>query len=336
MRKALELQDQRAPFCFLKQSAFVWRSPNLLSHKWHSRVNGLLTIPLSRFLFQMQFKVGLFPRNLFFTALATSLFFGVPAFSETGTTQIDDGLKALNAQDFKTASEQFSSAFDEGNADGAFYLGRMLELGMGGAPNLKAAVGLYIAGSAKGSAPAKNRLGVLHIQGNGVLQDYDKGANLVCEAADLGDVNGAYNCASLTLEGRGVEKDEAKAYELFRKASEQGHLGAKNEYANALIAGKYVEQDVTSAVQLFQQTAAQGNPVGLYALGQAFAAGLGVDQDLVKAHSYFNLAAALEHPQAAGARTALEKEMLPEDVKLAQQRAKVWRPEQEANTLPEE
>jgi|TARA_R110000850_G_scaffold94971_1_gene199885 TPR repeat protein len=265
--------------------------------------------------------------------LAAFLTFGSQLHAHEDGVHIKQGLEALEAQDFALASEEFSSAFDEGDPDGAFYLGRMLELGVGSSPNLQAAVGLYIAGSAKGSAASKNRLGVLHVQGNGVLQDYEQGAALVCEAADLGDVNGAYNCGSLTLEGRGVAQDEAKAYDWFRKAADMGHLGAKNAYANAMIEGKYVEQDVAGAVALFQQTAAEGNPVGLYALGQSFAVGLGVDQDLVKAHSYFNLASALGHPQAAGARAALEKQMSSEDVKLAQQRAKAWRPIQGENSI---
>ena len=241
-------------------------------------------------------------------------------------SEVQVGLSALEQQDFRAASESFAQAFDNGDSDGAFYLGRMLELGIGGEPNLDAAVGLYLAGSAQGSAPAMNRLGVLHVQGRGVLQDYEQGAQLVCDAAKLGDANGAYNCASLTLEGRGRVQDEVVAYELYHKASNMGHIGAKNAYAAALIEGKFLEQDLDRAVELFQQTAGVGNPVGLYALGQAFAVGLGVEADPIKAHSYFNLAAAFNHPQAAQARAALEQEMTTEDVALAQQRAKAWRP----------
>lgn len=241
-------------------------------------------------------------------------------------SQIEEGLAALEDEDFVAASEHFSAAFDAGAPDGAFFLGRMLELGMGGPPNPKAAVGLYLAGSAKGSAAAKNRLGILHIQGEWVLQDYAQGAELICTAAELGDVNGAYNCGSLLLEGKGIAQDERAAYEWFSKAAARGHFGAKNAYANGLIEGKYVEKDIVGAVQLFQQTAAAGNPVGLFALGQAFAAGLGVDQDLILAHSYFNLAAALGHPGGAGARQALEAQMSADAVTQAQQRAKAWRP----------
>ena len=105
-----------------------------------------------------------------------------------------------------------------------------------------------------------------------------------------------------------------------------GHLGAKNQIANALIEGKFIERDIKGAVELFQQTAAEGNSVGLFSLGQAFAAGLGVDQDLIKAHSYFNIAAALQHPAAASARDALENQLTPDEVRLAQQLARAWRP----------
>ncbi|PWE34099.1 sel1 repeat family protein [Maritimibacter sp. 55A14] len=259
-------------------------------------------------------------------ALSFAAFIYQSAHAQEGQDQLASGLSALNGQDYGAASEYFADAFKAGQADGAFYLGRMLELGLGSAPDLKAAIALYLAGSAKASAPAKNRLGVLHIQGTGVLQDFEQGAQLICEAAELGDPNGAYNCASLLLEGKGVGQDEAAAYDWFKTASDLGHLGARNEYANALIEGKYVEQDIPGAVQLFQQTAAEGNPVGLYSLGQAFAVGIGVDQSLVKAHSYFNLAAALNHPLAAEARARLEPDMSDEDIRAAQQLAKAWRP----------
>ena len=239
---------------------------------------------------------------------------------------LQEGLIALDEGDYETAAEKFAEGFENGEVDGAFYIGRMLELGLGGTPDLQASIGLYIAGSAKNSALAKNRLGVLHIQGNGVLQDYEEGAKLLCEAAELGDVNGAYNCGSVMLEGKGVEKDEVRALSWFEKASELGHLGAKNQVANALIEGKFIERDIDKAIELFQQTAAEGNPVGLFSLGQAFAAGLGVDQDLVKAHSYFNIAAALQHPVAASARDALEDKLTSDEVRRAQQLARAWRP----------
>ncbi|WP_425659838.1 tetratricopeptide repeat protein [Roseobacter sp. EG26] len=263
------------------------------------------------------------PTQLILSAL---IFVAPPAQSSEDVSLVSQGLNALEIQDFSAATAHFSEAFETGDADGAFYLGRMLELGVAGDPNRKAAIGLYKAGSEKGSAPAKNRLGVLHIQGNGVLQDFIKGAQLVCDAASLGDVNGAYNCGLLIREGRGVEKDETAAYAWLAKASELGHTDATNEYALGLIEGRFVEQNLTQAVELLRKTSNGGSPAGLFALAQVHAAGLGVDQDVIQAHAYFNLAAALDHPLAAQARNVLQNQMTASEVARAQERARSWRP----------
>ncbi|WP_434290570.1 tetratricopeptide repeat protein [Celeribacter sp. SCSIO 80788] len=239
---------------------------------------------------------------------------------------VQEGLVALNAQDFAGAAAAFQEAFDDGDADGAFYLGRMLELGIGGIANPKAAVALYRVASELGSAQAMNRLGVLHIQGLGVLQNYEEGARLVCAAAELGDTNGAFNCGTVLREGVGTGKDEDLAYDWFAKAGDQGHLGAMNARAAALIEGKYVAQDIPAAMSLLEHTANRGDRAGLFALAQLQAAGLAGDADLIEAHKNFNLAAVLGHPRAAAARAAVEAGMSAEDVALAQERAQAWRP----------
>lgn len=253
---------------------------------------------------------------------------GTATFATTAYADIKQGLVELDAKNYEAAAQTFSKAFEDGKVDGAFYLGRMLELGLGGEPNRQTAVGLYVAGSAKGSRLAKNRLGVLHIQGLGVLQDYERGATLVCEAAEAGDMNGQFNCGSLLKEGKGVTKDDKKAVEWFGKAAESGHVGAKNLYAEALVQGEHVERDLTKAVQYYQQTAASGNAVGLFSLALAFENGLGVDKDAEKAHAYFNLASALNHPLAVEGRSRIEQSMTIEQVTNAQRFAKAWRPNQ--------
>ncbi len=47
-----------------------------------------------------------------------------------------------------------------------------------------------------------------------MLQDFQQGAKLICEAADAGDVNGLFNCGALYEEGKGVAADKAKALDL--------------------------------------------------------------------------------------------------------------------------
>lgn len=259
--------------------------------------------------------------------------FALPLLAHEDGQHVTEGLAALDAQDFEGAVTAFQGAFDEGDADGAFYLGRMLELGLGGATNLGAAVGLYRAASDMGSAPAMNRLGVLHIQGNAVLQDYTEGARLVCAAAEKGDTNGAFNCGTVLLEGLGVGKDEAKAYDWFGKAANQGHVAAMNAWAAGLIEGKFVARDVAAGLALLEHSAARGDAAGLFALAQMEAAGLAGEPDLIEAHKNFNLAAALGHPEAAAARAGIEAGMSAKDITQAQERARAWRPVAESKDM---
>lgn len=259
-------------------------------------------------------------------AVCVFLVFGLPVLAHEEGVHVAEGLAALNAHDFEGAVEAFQGAFDEGDADGAFYLGRMLELGIGGGANLTAALGLYRAASDLGSAAAMNRLGVLHIQGNGVLQDYAEGARLVCASADKGDANGAFNCGTVLLEGMGLGKDEAKAYDWFGKAADQGHVAGMNARAAGLIGGQYVARDVEAGLALLERSAARGDAAGLFALGQIRAAGIAGGPDLIEAHKNFNLAAALGHPDASVARAGIEGRMRTEDIALAQERARAWRP----------
>ncbi|MDD8023529.1 MAG: tetratricopeptide repeat protein [Paracoccaceae bacterium] len=259
-------------------------------------------------------------------AVCAFFVFALPLSAHEDGVHVSEGLAALNAQDFEGAVAAFQGAFDGGNADGAFYLGRMLELGIGGGANLTAAVGLYRAASDLGSAAAMNRLGVLHIQGNGVLQDYTEGARLVCASAEKGDANGAFNCGTVLLEGLGVSKDEVKAYDWFGRAAEKGHVAAMNARAAELIEGKYVARDVAAGLALLERSAARGDAAGLFALGQMQAAGIAGDPDLIEAHKNFNLAAALGHSEAAAARAGIEAGMSAEEIALAQERARTWRP----------
>lgn len=94
------------------------------------------------------------------------------------------GVAALEAGDVEKAAKEFQTSYDSGDADGAFYLGRMFEMGLGTEVNIPQAVALFQASADKGSALAINRLGLMYLDGQGVIRDYQKGAEMVCKAAD--------------------------------------------------------------------------------------------------------------------------------------------------------
>ena len=272
-------------------------------------------------------------KKLSFIVLAFWLACSLPVLAQNakapkaGAVLLEEGKTALDKRQFQNAAQLFGKAFEGGASDGAFYLGRMLELGIGGGKaDMAGAIVLYKKGSDKGSPLAKNRLGMLHLNGLGVLQDYETGAKMVCDAADQGDANGQFNCALVHSEGRGVKKDPKKAVSYLKKATAQNHIGAKNVLAQAYITGNGVKADQKKALELFQQTASQGNPVGLFSLGQAYTLGIGIEKDLIKAHAYFNLAATRQHPEALQARQQIERQLKPEQVVKAHRIARAWRP----------
>ncbi len=239
---------------------------------------------------------------------------------------VEKGLGFLNDGDPDAAIVEFQNAFEAGDGDGAFYLGRLVELSP--QPNVAEAVAFFKDGAEAGSALAQNRLGLMYLEGVAVLQDFEEGTRLVCEAADKGDANGQFNCALSLLDSQ-QEDAEANAMDYALQAANQQHIGAMNLLGQSYITGSGVETDDTKAAEYFQQTAALGNPVGLFSLGQAYALGIGLDRDLVKAHAYFNLAAANGHPDGLEARQAVEAELEREQVIEAQRYARAWRPIEE-------
>ena len=124
---------------------------------------------------------------------------GTAAFAD-----IDTGLAALDGGDVATAASEFQASFEAGEGNGAFYLGRLFEFGLGTDVDMSRAANLYAAGAEKGSILAMNRLGLLYLEGTTLLRDYAEAGRYFCQAADLGDQNGELNCALMLKEGKGI------------------------------------------------------------------------------------------------------------------------------------
>jgi len=238
---------------------------------------------------------------------------------------VTKGLEHLNSNDASSAAEEFSKAYDNGDGNGAFYLGRMSELGLGLKPDLTRAVALYKAGAEKGSPLAKNRLGLMHLSGQGALQDFELGAKLICEAADEGDSNAQFNCGNLHLQGKGLTENKKTAVEYFERASKQNHIAAQNFLGLAHLNGDGVETSSKKANEQFQKTADAGNVLGMFQLAEYFADVDGQGhKNLEKSHMYFNLAATNGHPGAATRRDEVQAQMTPEALVRAQKAAREW------------
>jgi hypothetical protein len=254
-----------------------------------------------------------------FVAAAVAAVLAHAAFAD-----IPAGIAALEKGDAELAAATFAQSFEAGDADGAFYLGRMFEMGLGAAPDMIQATSLYQASADNGSVLAQNRLGLMYLDGQGVLKDYVKGAELVCKAADQGDANAQFNCGAVYAEGRGVEADKTKAIGYWDAASVQDHIAATNLLAMSYKNADGVEADAGKMFELFNKTAKVGNALGLYEVALAYQSGTGTDADAVKAYTFANIASAMQHPDAPALRDTIEKTLTTAQVTGGQTAARDW------------
>lgn len=240
------------------------------------------------------------------------------------SANIEAGIAALEQNDAEAAAREFQASFEGGDPDGAFYLGRMFELGLGTEPSLQRAAELYQVAANQESALAMNRLGLMYFDGDVVIRDYARGAELICGAADKGEINAQFSCGAIYSEGKGLPQDEAKALDYWQKASDQGHIGSTNFLGQAYKIGKGVNVDPAKAFEYFSITADLGNAMGLFEVALALEGGIGTEVDKIQAYTYANIAAARAHPDGPALRDRLEAELNSDEIAQAQKTARDW------------
>lgn len=225
-----------------------------------------------------------------------------------------------NAQALATLEQ----AVAQGEGEAGFYLGRMIELGAVGRPNVHAAVPYYVRAAEMDSANAIHRLGMLQFEGGGgLLQNYEKAQELLCRSADLGHVQAMFNCAQLYASEQAMQ-DSEQALAYFNRAIDAGYTPAMVSLAVIYDRGELVERDVEAGHALLARAADLGDPVGLFHMAVASERGQFVEADNIAAHMYYNLASSRGHNDARAEMIRLASDMTPQDVKAAQAAAVNW------------
>lgn len=111
-----------------------------------------------------------------------------------------------------------------------------------------------------------------------------------------GEAEAMFNVGVLYLEGKGVLRDKAMAHKMWRQAASLGHSKSLHNLALGYIAGDVDTQlsagpQYTRALDFLNQAANQGFANSLYTLGKMYGYGLGVDIDLDRKLEYFTKAA---------------------------------------------
>lgn len=242
--------------------------------------------------------------------------------SSAAFADVPEGLSLLEAGDVSGAATAFAAAYEGGDGEGAFYLGRLFEMGLGTQADETRAANLYAAGAELGSARAQLRLGLMYHEGQVLLRDYVAGTKLICDAADAGNAEAQLNCGLAYQAGRGVDADAAKAAEYWAKAAAEGNVAALNVSGQTAKAAG----ETARAAEHFKAAAEAGNAVGMLAYAELLEAGIPPEgtPDVVGAYAWSSLAAVRGLGSAATWRDALEARMTAEDVLAGQTRAKAW------------
>lgn len=137
----------------------------------------------------------------------------------------------------------------------------------------------------KGDVRAQNKLGLMHITGDGVTQDYQKAVSWLQLAALEGYSHAQYNLGERYSRGEGVAQNQEEA------------------------------------AKWFQMAAMQGLSAGQINLGVLYYSGQGVPRDYIHAHKWFNIAAYNGHFTAAANRDSMEEQMTAADIDQAKELA---------------
>lgn len=155
----------------------------------------------------------------------------------------------------------YRRAAQAGDPEAQFLLGNILERGLKGPANPKAAVEWYRRAAEQGHAKAQFRIAEIYYAGRVVPRNLDEAAKWMAKAAEAGIAEAQYNMGLMTERGQGVARDYAKAALWYWKAGHQGLAAAQLQLGVAFASGKGVGRDPVEALKWFDLAAKGGQPV---------------------------------------------------------------------------
>ena len=144
----------------------------------------------------------------------------------------------------------------------------------------------------EGSADAEYELGRYFFVGAHTGRpQYDKAIEHWTRAAELGNLNAAFNLGKIYYDGEHAEEDREKSSYYYKIAAEGGDAEAQFIIGNHYQHGIGVSVDFQKANEWYQRSAEQGNVDALTNLGINYMEGRGVEMDYEKAVGWYKRAA---------------------------------------------
>ena len=194
--------------------------------------------------------------------------------AQQNPSPVSDGYRGEKIEALETAAA-------DGDAEAAYKLGMVRQLGLAGTQKDPArAAALYRQAADGGNADADFMLAQLYQFGvDGTEKDPGEAATLYREAASGGNANANYGLAQLYFEGQGVPRDPQRGVELLRSAAEAGNPQAAQNLGALYEAGNHLPRDQREAARWFEAAANAGVASAQTNLGLMYLKGQGVPQN---------------------------------------------------------
>lgn len=193
-------------------------------------------------------------------------------------------------QSFKTAEQWYRRAAQLEYAPAEFNLGLLLMA----EPGRQEEGAQWIRRSALGGWPqAMLRLGIQHLEGQGVAKDPAEAQAWLTKAADQGLPEANFFLGRMSEKGIGTSKDRTRALAYYREAAEGDVVEALLYLGARYLDGGLGEKSPEKALALYRHGADDlGNGALQVALGELYERGEAVEQDYQRAMSWYQRAAA--------------------------------------------
>lgn len=175
----------------------------------------------------------------------------------------------------------------------------------------------------KGDAQAQYNLGLMYVQGDGVVQDYREAAKWCRMAAEQGKAEAQFVLGILYVNGsEAIDKNLQVGMKWLELAAEQGVAEAQVALGGLYYTGEDVAKNNHEALKWFRLAAENGNSDAQFLLSGMYSSGEGVLEDYVEAYAWNLLAMRNGFPQAVDRKEYFKKKMTISQVASGQERAK--------------
>lgn len=137
--------------------------------------------------------------------------------------------KAFRQGDDGAAFTLFSKLADQNNPNAQYWLGHMIELGLGVPRDLASAIDLYKKAAAKSVVAAQLRLGEIYLNGDEVPPDFAQAKSYLEKAAYQGNPRAAMLLGEMYRLGLGLPVNAKQAYSWYEVARLEGSTLAERE-----------------------------------------------------------------------------------------------------------